>query len=68
MTNKLLKSLLIKSAQVQSSIDEENRFSKKDWIKILRLKKLRLKIKDKILSLTNAHSRKLQAKRLTYNN
>jgi uncharacterized protein YdcH (DUF465 family) len=67
MTNKLLKSLFIKSAQIQSQIDEEAKFSRKDWIRIIRLKKIRLKIKDKILSVTSKTSKNRGYKQLQLN-
>lgn len=67
MTSKLLKSLFIKSAQIQSQIDEESKFSRKDWIRIIRLKKIRLKIKDRILSVTSKVSKNRGYKQLQIN-
>ncbi|HCR85881.1 MAG TPA: hypothetical protein DIV86_04310 [Alphaproteobacteria bacterium] len=55
--NKLLKSLIFKSSLIQKNIDEEYSAKHKNWIRLIRLKKLRLKIKDKIYTL---------AKRLSY--
>ncbi len=57
MTKKL-KSLLLKSAFIQKEIEKEASFKHKNWLKILRLKKLRLKIKDKIQSLTDMRAQR----------
>ena len=57
--SKLLKSLIFRSSIIQKKIDEEHSSKSKDWLKILRLKKLRLKIKDKINELVRSSSRNL---------
>jgi uncharacterized protein YdcH (DUF465 family) len=50
--SKLLKSLILRSSFIQKKIDEEYSSKFKNWVKLIRLKKLRLKIKDKIYALT----------------
>jgi hypothetical protein len=53
---KLFKSLLIKLSFVQRQIDQEHSKVSKDWLKLLRLKKLRLKIKDRINLISTKQS------------
>ena len=48
MTIQLLKSLLFKSARVQREIENEQRQKSPDRFKLLRLKKIRLAIKDRL--------------------
>ena len=55
---KLFKSLLIKLSFVQRQIDQEHSKVSKDWLKLLRLKKLRLKIKDRINLISTKQSAK----------
>lgn len=43
-----IRSLLIKSARIQSRIDQEQRRRTPDWITLLRLKVLRLRLKDRL--------------------
>lgn len=43
-----LKSLLFRSARIQEEIDKEHRRSWPNWIRLLKLKKLRLAIKDRM--------------------
>lgn len=47
----LLQSLFMRSSQIQQRIEEESRARAPNWIRLLRLKKMRLKIKDRIRSL-----------------
>lgn len=51
MTFKYLRSLLMKSAQIQHAIEREYTARRPDWIRVLHLKKLRLIIKDKLYRL-----------------
>lgn len=46
--SKLFKSLLFKLSLIEKQIDREHSRPAKDWLKLIRLKKLRLKIKDKL--------------------
>lgn len=48
MSAKHLKSLLLKSAKVQREIEREQRRRMPDWLRLLKLKKVRLVIKDRI--------------------
>ena len=52
MSFKKLKSLLFKTARIQEEIDRENSRKAPDTFRLLRLKKIRLAIKDQILRLT----------------
>lgn len=45
------KSLLFKSAQIQEQIDQEHKRRSPDWLRLLKLKKLRLLMKDKMQRL-----------------
>ncbi len=45
------KSLLFKSARLQSEIDREHQSRWPNWLRLLKLKKLRLAIKDRIQKL-----------------
>ncbi len=47
-------SLLLKSAHVQSKIDAERTRSTPDWIMLLRLKLLRLRLKSRLKALSAA--------------
>jgi uncharacterized protein YdcH (DUF465 family) len=51
MSVKLFKSLLIKSAQIDREIEKEHNRHWPDWMRLLRLKKLRLAIKDNLARL-----------------
>lgn len=51
MSVKRLKSLLFKSARIQKEIEQENGRRWPDWIRLLKLKKLRLAIKDSMIRL-----------------
>lgn len=42
------KSLLFKATQIQQEIEKEQSRRLPDWVRLLKLKKLRLKIKDKL--------------------
>lgn len=45
------KSLLIKYAQIQQKIDKEHQRRLPDWIRLLKLKKIRLAIKDRLVHM-----------------
>lgn len=65
MSLKLLKSLFFKSAKIQEEIDREQKRVWPDTIRLLRLKKIRLSIKDRILktmSLSKKRKFKFQTK------
>ncbi len=51
MSVKRLQSLLFKSARIQKEIEQENGRRWPDWIRLLKLKKLRLAIKDSMIRL-----------------
>ena len=51
MSVRLFKALLYKSSQIQQKIEEESRRRYPDTLRLLTLKKLRLKIKDRLLHL-----------------
>lgn len=62
MSVKLFQSLLHKSAKIQQKIDAEQRSRWPDRVKLLKLKKLRLRLKDRMLSIIR---QSLEASRLT---
>ncbi len=47
------KSLLFKSAQIQQEIEKEHQRRWPDWMRLLKLKKLRLAIKDRMERIVN---------------
>lgn len=51
MSFRYLQSLLFKGATIQQEIEREHRATRPDWMRLLKLKKLRLAIKDKLLRL-----------------
>jgi len=51
MSVRLFKALLYKSSQIQQKIEDEGRCRWPDNLRLLKLKKLRLKIKDRLLHL-----------------
>lgn len=51
MSLELFKSLLFKSSRIQRDIDREQRRRFPDWFRLLRLKKMRLAIKDHMARL-----------------
>lgn len=57
---KKLKSLLIKSAELQTRIDEETSKRHPDWFRVITLKKQRLLVKDRIQRLRRT-ARPIQA-------
>ncbi len=57
-----LPSLLYKSALIQQEIETEQQQSRPDWLRVMRLKALRLKVMDRLSAVTRqAASLKLQA-------
>lgn len=51
MSVRLFQALLFKSSQIQQKIEDESRRRLPDNLRLLKLKKLRLKIKDRLLRL-----------------
>lgn len=51
MSRIYLRSLLFKSALIQQQIEREHSARRPDWLRLLKLKKLRLTIKDRIARL-----------------
>jgi hypothetical protein len=62
--SKKLKHLLLRSALIQNRIDHETKQKSRDWLKILRLKKLRLKIKDKIYAIAQGAYRNYESRNM----
>ena len=56
MSEKHIHSLLYKSAQIQNEIDKEHARLAPNRYNLIRLKKLRLKIKDRIMRIIAAHA------------
>lgn len=62
------KSLLFKSAQIQEEIEKEHRRRWPDWMRLLKLKKIRLAIKDRLERIAREHSpQRLQPVRIKAN-
>ncbi|HEY0900855.1 MAG TPA: hypothetical protein VGD95_01910 [Micavibrio sp.] len=55
MSVKLFTSLLYKSAQIQQQIEHEHQRRCPDGFRLLKLKKLRLSIKDRLMRLLESH-------------
>lgn len=55
MSYKLLKSLLLKAAQIQNRIDMEQKSKYHDWVTLVRLKKIRLKISERIHAISRQY-------------
>lgn len=51
MSYALFTSLLMKSAKIQKEIEAERSTRWPNWMRLLRLKKIRLKIKDRLLEI-----------------
>ena len=49
-----IRDLLIRSAQIQTRIAEEHRRAAPNWLTLLRLKVLRLRLKDRLRALASA--------------
>ncbi len=54
MSAQHFRSLLFKSAQIQQQIEQEQKQPWPNWMRLLRLKKLRLKIKDRMAKMVRA--------------
>ncbi len=62
------KSLFFKSAQIQEEIEKEHRRRWPDWMRLLKLKKIRLAIKDRLERIAHEHSpQRLQTVRIKAN-
>jgi uncharacterized protein YdcH (DUF465 family) len=62
MSVRLFKSLLYKSAQIQQEIEREQKHRWPDYFRLIKLKKVRLKIKDRILRLIASYKSGVQQK------
>lgn len=60
MSMKLFKSLLFKSMRIEKEIEKESKRSWKDHIRLVKLKKMRLAIKDQIQTVIRNSARKSQ--------
>ena len=56
MSVKRFKSLLYKSSKIQAEIIKEQKRPKPNWLKLCRMKKLRLSMKDKMLELSQQYA------------
>lgn len=56
MSVRRFKSLLYKSSKLQAEIIKEQKRPKPDWLRLCRMKKLRLVMKDKMLEMTQHYS------------
>jgi len=54
MSAKHFKALLVRAAKIQTEIDREQKASRPDWMRLLKLKRLRLVLKHRIQRLANA--------------
>jgi hypothetical protein len=54
MSVRYFKALLFRAANIQTEIDREQRASRPDRMRLLKLKRLRLVLKDRIQRLANA--------------
>lgn len=68
MSPKRLRSLLIKSAEIQQAIDKEHARPKPDTFRLLKLKKIRFAIKDHILKLMRMRPLKRKKTNRQYSN
>jgi len=62
MSLKLFKSLLFKSLRVESEIQKEYKKPWKDHLRLVRLKKMRLQIKDQIKRLVRGSVRRFDSR------
>lgn len=58
------KSLLFKSTQIQQEIEKEQSRRLPDWMRLLKLKKLRLAIKDKLQEIARQGVKAREARRM----
>jgi hypothetical protein len=54
MSVRHFKALLFRAANIQTEIDREQKASRPDWMRLLKLKRLRLVLKDRIQRLADA--------------
>ena len=54
MSIRNFKTLLLKSAKIQAEIEREQNGSRPDWMRLLKLKKLRLVLRDRLQRLSSA--------------
>jgi uncharacterized protein YdcH (DUF465 family) len=64
MSVRLFKSLLFKSAQIQQEIEQERQRRLPDSFRLLKLKKIRLSIKDRLQRLIDMHKQALKGGQL----
>ncbi|MGN7438607.1 MAG: hypothetical protein ACTHOO_08195 [Alcanivorax sp.] len=56
MSIQYVKSLLYQSSQIQNKIEAEQKCPLPNWTRLLRLKKIRLSIKDHLEALSHNHA------------
>jgi uncharacterized protein YdcH (DUF465 family) len=66
MSVRLFKSLLYKSTQIQQEIEQEHERRKPDRFRLLKLKKIRLSIKDRLQRLWERHRATLENSPLAF--
>lgn len=66
MSGKLFKSLLYKAAQIQHEIEQEHRRPWPDRFRLIKLKKTRLSIKDRLRRLIQSHGELMQLSRRAF--
>ena len=64
MSVRLFKSLLYKSTQIQQEIEQEHKRLWPDRFRLLRLKKIRLSIKDRLQRMLEMHQTAMSGPRL----
>jgi uncharacterized protein YdcH (DUF465 family) len=62
MSVRLFKSLLYKSTQIQHEIEQEHQRLWPDRLRLLKLKKIRLSIKDRLQRMLEMHQKTLNQK------
>ncbi len=60
MSVKLLKSLLFKISQIQMQIEREQQRPRADWLRLLRLKKVRLLLSERLYLMFGIPPHRLQ--------
>lgn len=63
MSIKHFKSLLFKSSQIQAEIEKESSQKSQNWVRLLKLKKMRLAIKDRLHRMYQEHANSIMDRR-----